>query len=723
MFAMNSAVAAVAPVAVDSITGLYIPGWADNTNPASLNFFNTSAVNLTGVSHMYYAFLWIDEVTYRVYDPFNNLALLRGLKSRWPATQLLLSVGGGGFSTAVWSATATTGRAAFVDSLVAAVVAAGADGVDIDWESPGAADRSAFSALAAALRSGLDAAAAAAGRPARYWLTAASPAIWADQGAFDGWDLAALKGSFDLFNIMAYEMHDPCYWETQTAFHTAWSDCSTALSYYIAQGVPARQLVLGLAFYGHTYTLLDAARYTYPSPSVESRDCSTQSTPSYRSVMAELAWGYGGGVFTDAAQRSAYYVLGSKWVGFDTEETLRAKAQGARDYGAGGVMIWDASLDVPEGRLLRAVAGRNLAGPAPAPRPCGGGYIGTGQCADASLCCSEFGYCGAGDTFCGARCRGGPCIQYPSPPPAPPQPPPACGSGTVGSGQCADASQCCSLAGWCGTGADWCGANCAGGPCWYKPSPPPQPPSPPPKPAPPPPPPVPYGCGEGLVGNGTCAGAGQCCSAAGWCGEGADYCGLGCQGGPCVAYPPPPPGALPLCGGGVVNGGYCANDIDHCYWYCIGGPCQWPPPPPQTGSGPAPPETPPETPCGNGVIGNGRCESPGLCCSAAGWCGDSPDHCLFYCVGGRCWSPPPPPATPAVVTAAAGTAAKAPPPSPPPPPRGTKSPTPKHHRRELRGGSGGNGGSGSGSTAVAASTEQQQSSLRGWSDEEGAPEQ
>jgi len=32
---------------------------------------------------------------------------------------------------------------------------------------------------------------------------------------------------------------------------------------------------------------------------------------------------------------------------------------------------------------------------------CGDGNIGNGICADTSLCCSEFGYCGTGDEFCG----------------------------------------------------------------------------------------------------------------------------------------------------------------------------------------------------------------------------------------------------------------------------------------------------------------------------------
>lgn len=60
-------------------------------------------------------------------------------------------------------------------------------------------------------------------------------------------------------------MHDPCYWETTTNFHTAWSACTNALDYYIAAGVPRSKLVLGLAFYGHAYTLIDAQVWAHTS--------------------------------------------------------------------------------------------------------------------------------------------------------------------------------------------------------------------------------------------------------------------------------------------------------------------------------------------------------------------------------------------------------------------------------------------------------------------------
>lgn len=38
----------------------------------------------------------------------------------------------------------------------------------------------------------------------------------------------------DFLNLMTYTLHDPCYWETRTAFHTAWSDCVKAVNWWVA---------------------------------------------------------------------------------------------------------------------------------------------------------------------------------------------------------------------------------------------------------------------------------------------------------------------------------------------------------------------------------------------------------------------------------------------------------------------------------------------------------
>lgn len=55
--------------------------------------------------------------------------------------------------------------------------------------------------------------------------------------------------------------------------------------------------------------------------------------------------------------------------------------------------------------------------PPPPPPPglrCGGGSVGNGACAAPSLCCSQWGHCGAAPLYCAleAGCLGGPCRSY-----------------------------------------------------------------------------------------------------------------------------------------------------------------------------------------------------------------------------------------------------------------------------------------------------------------------
>jgi len=118
-------------------------------------------------------------------------------------------------------------------------------------------------------------------------------------------------------------------------------------------------------------------------------------------------------------------------------------------------------------------------------KPCSGG-----------LCCSQWGYCGTGDAYCGACCQsgcpGGPTPATSSPvtpaPTAPTNNPPtnnppsscpavsaACGPGNP----CAE-GLCCSQWGYCGTDSAYCGSCCQSGPCWGSPPPPttPTPPTP-----------------------------------------------------------------------------------------------------------------------------------------------------------------------------------------------------------------------------------------------------
>ncbi|KAJ0092653.1 hypothetical protein Patl1_26670 [Pistacia atlantica] len=106
-------------------------------------------------------------------------------------------------------------------------------------------------------------------------------------------------------------------------------------------------------------------------------------------------------------------------------------------------------------------------------------------------CCSQYGHCGYGDSYCGYGCQGGPCYNGTYPYEC------NCGEGL-----------CCSEYGYCGYGNAYCGPGCQAGPCYnntYRPA------------------PSDY-C--------NCA-SDHCCSQHGYCGSADAYCGYGCQSGPC----------------------------------------------------------------------------------------------------------------------------------------------------------------------------------------------
>ena len=196
------------------------------------------------------------------------------LKARRPSLKVMLSLGGWTFNDrpATWNifsdmAASEAHRHAFLQSAIALFQQYRFDGLDLDWEYPGATwhggrpeDKANFVTLVAEARAALTAAAAAAGR-APYLLTMAAGVGKANVD--NGYDIAALAPPMDFINLMTYDMHGA--WEATMNHHaplhagesTAPFDyplsVEWAVDYWIAGGCPASKLVLGLAAYGRGY--------------------------------------------------------------------------------------------------------------------------------------------------------------------------------------------------------------------------------------------------------------------------------------------------------------------------------------------------------------------------------------------------------------------------------------------------------------------------------------
>ncbi len=304
-----------------------------------------------------YAFAKLEDGRAVLGDPVRDGKTLReltGLRKRNPDLKIVLSLGGwddsAGFSDAAASA---EGRRMFARSCVDLLLAHGLDGVDLDWEYPvsGGApgvvhrpqDKQNFTLLLRELREALDRQGRRDGK--RYVLTIAGAV---SGGYLNSIEPQAVAETVDHIFLMAYDLHGP--WDSSADFNAPLytpsdgppryrASVDDGISAWLARGVPAEKLVLGMPLYGYIYQ------------GVSSRNSGLyQSFQSAKSVSWDKVKG-------EYRNRSAYrqfrheeakvpYLYGSRsFLSYDDPDSIAAKAELARRRGLGGVGFWELSQD------------------------------------------------------------------------------------------------------------------------------------------------------------------------------------------------------------------------------------------------------------------------------------------------------------------------------------------------------------------------------------------
>jgi chitinase len=290
----------------------YARGYFVNQIPASkLNvidyaFAAPTAAGMCALSDVwsdYQAPTWsgsnsVDGVADDPSDPnqhlFGNFNQLVKLKAAHPDLKVVMSIGGWTLSKYFSDVAATpAARQAFVQSCIALLlkgnlptggwptqaggdgVAAGLfDGIDIDWEYPGIdpgngadhspADKHNATLLLQEFRRQLDAYGAATGK--HYLLTADLPA--GNVNSTGSWELSSVAQTTDWINLLTLDFHGS--WDSWTDFNAPFSldpkepqvgggaiqstwNTKGTVDYYLANGVPADKIVVGVPFYGKRY--------------------------------------------------------------------------------------------------------------------------------------------------------------------------------------------------------------------------------------------------------------------------------------------------------------------------------------------------------------------------------------------------------------------------------------------------------------------------------------
>jgi GH18 family chitinase len=326
-----------------------------------------AAIDADRLTHINYAFANIrdGEVVEGFEHDAENFQALTGLRREHPHLKVLVSVGGwtwsGGFSDA---ALTPESRARFVKSAVDFVGRYDLDGFDVDWEYPGQPgigntyrpeDKANFTALMADLRVALDK--DGARRRRKYLLTfaaGASPSFIAQT------ELDKVQASVDFVNLMTYDFREAGGGATghhANLFDNPADDrkrsADRAVTEFLAAGVPAEKLVLGVPFYGRAWADVEAQSHGLYQPG--SRPAERIETGYGR--MAGTLIGRDGFVrYWDAEARAPYLWNAERriFISYDDPESLRLKGQYLRQHGLAGAMFWQYTDD-PTGALLEAL--------------------------------------------------------------------------------------------------------------------------------------------------------------------------------------------------------------------------------------------------------------------------------------------------------------------------------------------------------------------------------
>ena len=326
------------------------------------------------LTHLIYAFAGVSAdgecISLSPAQDRANFPELLTLKKQFPRLKTLISVGGASnalhFPTAV---STPAGRVKLAQSCVQFMKTNGFDGIDVDWEFPGAADKDNFSALLVELRSALTA-------EGRYLLTIAAPA---GQSHYENIDLAAIHPHLDWINLMTYNFAvttsqltnfvAPLYEAKDDPTATRAShNVDAAVKAYLAANVPADKVVVGVRFVGTGWqgvTHVGNGLYQRNGGAAPGTWDKPGSAPSGSLTYQDIEENYLGRYTefwkNDAQVPWLYNAATGIMISYEDEESTGLKADYVLTNGLGGIMVWQLAADDHGHSLINRISGKFLA--------------------------------------------------------------------------------------------------------------------------------------------------------------------------------------------------------------------------------------------------------------------------------------------------------------------------------------------------------------------------
>ena len=278
-------------------------------------------------------------------------------KAHQSGIKALAMLGGAGDGPWFDASTATAPvRATFVANILARLAAKNYDGVDVDWEEN--LDTPQQQAQVLALLEELRTAAAAHPhfQPPHAPILITWPAFWTNVNypTVTSWHVQ-VAARVDQYNLMTYAMagawpgwsswHHAALSGAQGSYPTA---VDASVQEYVAAGVPAAKLGIGIGFYGTYYSPpVTGPRQALGAATALGDDIAN----NYRRLVADGAFSQPGGTrHWDPVAMQSYYSYSPTWVRwgttpigyltFEEEQGIAAKGAWVRSHTVGGTIVW-----------------------------------------------------------------------------------------------------------------------------------------------------------------------------------------------------------------------------------------------------------------------------------------------------------------------------------------------------------------------------------------------
>ncbi|KAH9505781.1 hypothetical protein Btru_055795 [Bulinus truncatus] len=308
-------------------------------------------------THLIFAFAKIDKGVLAPYE-WNDLQYpflykqFNTLKEKNPRLKTLLAVGGWTHGSQPFTemVTSKSSRQKFIQHAIDYLRIHGFDGLDLDWEYPAnrgspAADKERFTFLVQELREAFEVESKKSGKD-RLLLTAA--VAGGERLANSGYEVKILNKYIDFFNLMSYDLHGS--WSPIIGHHAPliggekWMESKgdslsveQSVNLWLKLGADPSKIVMGLALYGKTFKLCNKGF----EPGDKSCGSANPDTLNYYEILQKLKSGkYEKKWMDNEVVPYAYSPSEKLWVGYDDEESIRAKVKFAKKKNLGGVMVW-----------------------------------------------------------------------------------------------------------------------------------------------------------------------------------------------------------------------------------------------------------------------------------------------------------------------------------------------------------------------------------------------